>query len=455
MSRFLNAQNIHQAFTISLWLKAAFALAETVGGIVVYFTTQQSWVRLVRAVTGHELIEDPHDLVANYLQHAVQQFSGSALQFAAFYLLGHGIVKLWLIAGLLRKRLWYYPVSIVVFGMFIVYQLYRFHFTDSISLLLITVLDLIVMVLTWWELHFLRHQLMSMNRALPNSSWASVATAHSYSASDQLNERRWTSRDVLFWLLSNESPRWFVFVAAIVVVGSTWLFFGVLEDVVTHDPLVDVDVVVYRFLQSVRTRPMDSIMVALTELGDSQVLFPVILLVLVWFAIHRLWLTAAYWLVAVGVAELLTKVLKFVLHRQRPGVLYLGIEEFSFPSGHATMSVVVYGFLAILLCRYLHFRQRRPVAMVAIILVTLIAISRLYLGAHWLSDVLGGLAFGTAWISLLAIAHAYESREDVRAQRLAIFFAVILLFFGSIHIAKYHDIDLSRYAKRLTISATY
>lgn len=156
MGRFLNAGNIHKAFTTSLWLKAAFALAETVGGTVVYFTTQQSWVRLVRAITGHELIEDPHDLVANYLQHAAQQFSGSALHFAAYYLLGHGIVKLWLIAGLLRKRLWYYPVAIVVFGVFVVYQLYRFHFTHSISLLLITVLDLVVMALTWYEFRHLR-----------------------------------------------------------------------------------------------------------------------------------------------------------------------------------------------------------------------------------------------------------------------------------------------------------
>ncbi len=159
MGRLLNAENIHKAFTISLLLKAVFALAETIGGIVAYVTPQQFWIRLVDAITGHELIEDPHDLVANYLQHAVQQLSGSALHFAAYYLLGHGIVKLWLIVGLLRRRLWYYPVAIVVFGLFVVYQLYRFSFTHSVSLLLITSLDLVVMILTWWEFGLLRHNL--------------------------------------------------------------------------------------------------------------------------------------------------------------------------------------------------------------------------------------------------------------------------------------------------------
>jgi uncharacterized membrane protein len=75
-------------------------------------------------------------------------FSTTTQHFAAYYLLGHGVVKLWLIVGLLKMRLWYYPVAIVVFGLFAVYQLYRFSFTHSLSLVLITVLDLAVTVLT-------------------------------------------------------------------------------------------------------------------------------------------------------------------------------------------------------------------------------------------------------------------------------------------------------------------
>ncbi|MHB8885982.1 MAG: DUF2127 domain-containing protein [Methylovirgula sp.] len=64
-------------------------------------------------------------------------------------------MKLWLIIGLLRKKLWYYPVAIVVFGLFIAYQLYRYAFSHSVWLLLITVLDVVVIGLTWHEYRFL------------------------------------------------------------------------------------------------------------------------------------------------------------------------------------------------------------------------------------------------------------------------------------------------------------
>lgn len=156
MRKFLEERKVHRAFEISLLLKGALAVAEVIGGIAAYYVTQSFLMRAVVLLTGHELAEDPHDLAASYLLHAVQQFSGGTRHFATYYLLGHGVIKLWLIAGLLKKQLWYYPVAIAVFGLFVVYQLYRFSFTHSVSLLLITALDLAVMVLTWYERHFLR-----------------------------------------------------------------------------------------------------------------------------------------------------------------------------------------------------------------------------------------------------------------------------------------------------------
>lgn len=74
------------------------------------------------------------------------------------YLLGHGVLKLWLIVSLLRERLWYCPISMVVFGLFIAYQLYRYTFTYSIWLLLITALDIVILGLTWHEYRFLRNR---------------------------------------------------------------------------------------------------------------------------------------------------------------------------------------------------------------------------------------------------------------------------------------------------------
>ncbi len=155
-SRFLQEKNIHLAFEVSLFLKGAFAVAEMVTGIGVYFVTQQLVFRMVERITRAELLEDPRDLIANYLFQAAQHFSVSTRNFTALYLLSHGVIKLWLIIGLLRAKRSYYPVAIAVFGLFIVYQLYRFSATHSLWLLLITAVDAAVIGLTWQEYRYLR-----------------------------------------------------------------------------------------------------------------------------------------------------------------------------------------------------------------------------------------------------------------------------------------------------------
>lgn len=265
---------------------------------------------------------------------------------------------------------------------------------------------------------------------------------------EAMKTRPVTKKDIVNWLVSADSPKGFLLAAAVLVIGGAWLFFGVMEDIISHDPLVDVDVYAYHLLQSIRASSVDNVMIAITELGDAQVLLPVMLVTLAWFIVHRLWLTAGYWLAAIGGAKVLAKVIKVVLHRPRPGLFYGGIEQFSFPSGHATMSVVVYGFLAFLLCRGARSGLRKTVVFVVVTLVAWIALSRLYLGAHWLSDVLGGLAFGIAWIAALAIAYAYQSHEQLRPERLAAIMLATVIITGSAHIVASHDIDRLRYAPR-------
>jgi len=149
-------KNIHLAFEISLLLKGVFALGEIIGGVVAFFVTKEFLLKTVGVLTQEELAEDPQDLIANYLLHSTQNFSISTQYFVALYLLSHGGIKLWLIIGLLCEKLWYYPTAIIVFGLFIVYQQYRFSFTHSLWLLLITAVDVIVIGLTWHEYRYLR-----------------------------------------------------------------------------------------------------------------------------------------------------------------------------------------------------------------------------------------------------------------------------------------------------------
>lgn len=154
----LDERVIHRLFVASLWLKGALALIEILGGIAAYFVTQSYLVGLANAITQGELKEDPHDLVAGYLLHAAQSLSVSTQHFVAVYLFGHGAIKLWLIVGLLRRRLWYYPTAMIIFGLFIAYQLYRFYFTHSAWLVAVTFVDAIVIALAWHEYRYIKRR---------------------------------------------------------------------------------------------------------------------------------------------------------------------------------------------------------------------------------------------------------------------------------------------------------
>ena len=148
-------RKIRSLFRISLVLKGAFSVLEIVGGLLGYFIDQHDLVRLVTRITQEELTEDPQDFIAQYVVQGAAKLSLSSQHFASAYLLSHGLVKTWLIAGLLRKKLWYYPVAIVVFSAFIAYQLFRFHVSHSIWLLVLTMLDAVVIVLTLQEYRYL------------------------------------------------------------------------------------------------------------------------------------------------------------------------------------------------------------------------------------------------------------------------------------------------------------
>lgn len=138
-------------FHTGVLLKGLDAILEIVGGIALWIISPSFIVRLTTILTQDEIAEDSRDVVANYLRHSAANLSVSGEHFMAIYLLGHGVVKMFAVIALLKDKLWGYPLSIVVFGGFIVYQLYRFTLTGSIGLIALTVFDLVVIWLIWLE----------------------------------------------------------------------------------------------------------------------------------------------------------------------------------------------------------------------------------------------------------------------------------------------------------------
>jgi membrane protein DedA with SNARE-associated domain/membrane-associated phospholipid phosphatase len=251
----------------------------------------------------------------------------------------------------------------------------------------------------------------------------------------------------LFDPARRESPA--LLAGAVLLIGSTWLFLGILEDVVSNDPLVKFDQTVYTVLQGLRTGWLDSVMVTVTELADTAVTVSVIVAVCLVLILKRYWRSFGYWLAAIGFAEILVSVLKYTLGRVRPNNIYIGVEQFSFPSGHAALSIVVYGFMAFLLARGKSASKKIAITLLASVAIMLIAFSRLYLGVHWFSDVLASLSFGLAWVALLGIAYTHHVREEqVRVWPLLSVVLMTLALVGSPYVRNHHSDDLARYVYR-------
>ena len=155
----MNEHRIHQVFQISVLLKGAHALIECLSGVVFALVSTSAIKDLVNTLTQEELLEDPKDFLATHLLAAAQQFSVGTKNFYAFYLLSHGVVKLFLVVGLLRNKLWSYPASLIVLGLFIVYQLYRFSYTHGVGLIVLTIFDIVVVGLIWHEYRLVRRYL--------------------------------------------------------------------------------------------------------------------------------------------------------------------------------------------------------------------------------------------------------------------------------------------------------
>ena len=185
-------------------------------------------------------------------------------------------------------------------------------------------------------------------------------------------------------------------------------FARIAEDYLTNDPLARWDVSFARWLAGERTTAGIDAFRVITFFGSPAVVAAIGALVcIVLYRRGRLVEAALLPLVIAG-AELLNLVLKLSFHRARPEVAFVELDTYSFPSGHAMISTAVYGALAYLAWSRLRTRRRRLTLIAGtVVLVALIDFSRIYLGVHYLSDVLAGTAGGAFWlavsISLLTI----------------------------------------------------
>ncbi|MGF6754669.1 VTT domain-containing protein [Paraburkholderia sp. GAS42] len=204
--------------------------------------------------------------------------------------------------------------------------------------------------------------------------------------------------------------------ASLVVLLSGWLFFGVLEDVVSGDPLVRVDVSVYQFLQSVRTPWGDAVLSALAILGSTATLAALVVVSVLWIVLERRWHTLGYWLIAVVFSQLLIFAIQLAMHRGPPGLP--ASVAYVFPGNHVAVAVIVYGFLAFLLARRVSKLEGVFVVTTSAVIVVVVALAGLYFGRFWFSDAVGGAALAFVWVAIVALASMWRNPEAPPSRRL-------------------------------------
>lgn len=191
-------------------------------------------------------------------------------------------------------------------------------------------------------------------------------------------------------------------IGLVVSIAALWLFGGVTEDVIHHDPLTQFDMRMADWLHAHSSPSGIRAFAAISWLGSPLVVSGLGIAVAILLAIRRSWLLFTGWIAAYAGAGLLDTILKHLIRRPRPpyAAAFIHHASFSFPSGHAMGSLVAYGMFAYLLIFWVESRQTQ-VAVVAISAVLIVAIgfSRLYLGVHYFSDVVGGYAAGVVWLS--------------------------------------------------------
>lgn len=164
---------------------------------------------------------------------------------------------------------------------------------------------------------------------------------------------------------------------------------------------------VHDLMFALRNPLADRLMATLAAFGSAPVLAISSAAAMLWLLWRRRWQAAAHWLAAIAFGLVLTIGLAALVHMPRPPTAAAG---FGFPSIATTMTTVVFGFFAVLIARELPGRARVWPYLLTGVATATVGFARLYLGAHWLSDLIGGVLLGVIW--LLAIGIAYRRRSD-------------------------------------------
>lgn len=259
--------------------------------------------------------------------------------------------------------------------------------------ILYLLLAIVLLSLFAWLLNIFSNKIRKISKRWLKKRWQQLNSKPQYASFTRLLATNNPQRDYqqLGWLI----------LAALAFIT----FFALALNVFFHSELTDLNQPLFEFLRSIRTSKIDSVIIGITLLGDARLISLTTLLLLAWLLSYQKKRAAMHWLLACVIGLVVPNVVKVLFYFPRPtGLLHVSSAS-SFPSGHVFISVMFYGFFALFLASHIKQRYKRYPCYFAGMIIILMAFSRLYLGAHWLTDVLASISLATAFLSLVILSY--------------------------------------------------
>jgi membrane protein DedA with SNARE-associated domain/membrane-associated phospholipid phosphatase len=207
---------------------------------------------------------------------------------------------------------------------------------------------------------------------------------------------------------------------------------------VTITPSSDITInnIMFYLFRSLRSATMDSVMLCFTMLGDKKVLIPAFVAIIAWLCWKKRWNTAAHALALFILTCASIVFFKHIVHSERPWGILHSPDTFSFPSGHSTMSMTFYLGLALLLIHGAKFECKRLIYILMAILIGAISFSRLYLGAHWFTDLIGGWLLSASLLMLISLSYNRLPERQLKAAGIILIVFITVMVGASYQIIK-------------------
>jgi undecaprenyl-diphosphatase len=177
--------------------------------------------------------------------------------------------------------------------------------------------------------------------------------------------------------------------------------FGLIAFSISYKKIEKFDTHTAEYLQSLNSPNLTNVMKFFTFIGSGTVIAIIVIFAMIF--LYRVLKHRSELVLLIGVvigSALLNLVLKIVFHRARPTINRLiDINGYSFPSGHSMAAFTLYGILTFLLWKHISsYRGRGLLIIISVVMIIMIGISRIYLGVHYPSDVLGGFLASSTWL---------------------------------------------------------